>query len=180
MAIDKTPEEQAEEHAMASVIESAEGSMPTYEEALKCPDWPKWEDAISKELESLKASGTYQLVERPPGANVVGLKWVLRIKKNSAGEVEKYKARLVARGFTQIYGVDYYKHMHLWQDLRHSEFFLLSQHVTIGPSIHSTLIQPFLTVNLRRTKSFTSSSHPDMRPRILSTGYGGYGKHCMA
>ena len=107
--IDETPEEQAEEHAMASVIESAEGSMPTYEEALKRPDWPKWEDAISKELESLKASGTYQLVERPPGANVVGSKWVLRIKKNSAGEVEKYKARLVARGFTQIYGVDYYE-----------------------------------------------------------------------
>ena len=49
------------------------------------------------------------MVERPPGANVAGSKWVLRIKKNSAGEVEKYKARLVARGFTQIYGVDYYE-----------------------------------------------------------------------
>ena len=36
-------------------------------------------------------------------------KWVLKIKKNAAGEFDKYKARLVARGFTQIYGVDYYK-----------------------------------------------------------------------
>ena len=36
------------------------------------------------------------------------LKWVFRIKKNAAGEIDKYKARLVARGFTQIYGVDYY------------------------------------------------------------------------
>ena len=34
---------------------------------------------------------------------------VFRIKKNSAGEIEKYKARLVARGFTQIYGIDYYE-----------------------------------------------------------------------
>ena len=105
----KVIDETIEEHAMASVIEGTEGSMPTYEEALKRPDWPKWEEAISKELGSLKASGTWELVERPPGANVVGSKWVLRIKKNSAGEVEKYKARLVARGFTQIYGVDYYE-----------------------------------------------------------------------
>ena len=97
------------EHAMASVIESADGSMPSYEEALKRPDWPKWEEAIIKELDSLKRTGTYELVKRPPNTNVVGSKWVLRIKKNSAGEVEKYKARLVAKGFTQIYGVDYYE-----------------------------------------------------------------------
>ena len=94
---------------MASVIESMEGSSPTYEEALKRPDWPKWSDAIDKELDSLKKTGTFELVERPPEANVVGSKWVLRIKKDSAGEILKYKARLVAKGFTQIYGVDYYE-----------------------------------------------------------------------
>ena len=97
------------EHAMASVVEMTEGLMPTYEEALKRPDWPKWEDAINKELDSLKASGTWELVRRPRDINVIDSKWVLRIKKNAAGEIEKYKARLVARGFTQIYGVDYYE-----------------------------------------------------------------------
>ena len=40
---------------------------------------------------------------------MIDSKWVLRIKKNSAGEIDKYKARLVARGFTQIYGIDYYE-----------------------------------------------------------------------
>jgi hypothetical protein len=40
---------------------------------------------------------------------VVSSKWVLRIKKNAAGEIEKHKARLVARGFTQIHGIDYYE-----------------------------------------------------------------------
>ena len=40
---------------------------------------------------------------------MVSSKWVLRIKKNAAGEIEKYKARLVARGFTQIHGIDYYE-----------------------------------------------------------------------
>jgi hypothetical protein len=47
------------------------------------------------------------MVERPPGANVVDSRWVLRVKKNAAGEIEKYKARLVAKGFTQIYGIDF-------------------------------------------------------------------------
>lgn len=98
-----------EEMAMASVIGGSEGLEPTYAEARRRPDWPKWQEAIQKELDSLKANGTWELVERPDNANVVDSKWVFRIKKNAAGEIEKYKARLVARGFTQIYGVDYYQ-----------------------------------------------------------------------
>jgi transposase InsO family protein len=104
--VDETSQE---EFAFAAVVESVEGLMPTYHEARKRPDWPKWEQAINKELDNLKASGTWELVKRPPGVNVVDCRWVLRIKKNAAGEIEKYKARLVAKGFTQIYGVDYYE-----------------------------------------------------------------------
>ena len=99
----------AEEYAMATVIESVEGLMPSYEEVRKRSDWPKWEEAIQKELSMLEKSDTWKLAKRPPEANVVGCKWVFRIKKNAAGEIEKYKARLVAKGFTQIYGVDYYE-----------------------------------------------------------------------
>ena len=99
----------AEEYAMATVIESAEGLMPSYEEVCKRSDWPKWEEAIQKELSMLKKSGTWKLTKRPPEANVVGCKWVFHIKKNTAREIEKYKAHLVAKGFTQIYGVDYYE-----------------------------------------------------------------------
>jgi len=51
----------------------------------------------------------WSVVERPKDMNVVSSKWVLRIKKNTAGEIEKYKARLVARGFTQIHSIDYYE-----------------------------------------------------------------------
>jgi hypothetical protein len=97
------------DHAMATVIDSAQGLTPTYAEERRRPDWPKWEEAIQKELKGLDESGTWRLVKRPPDANVVDSKWVLKIKKNAAGEIDKYKARLVARGFTQIYGVDYYE-----------------------------------------------------------------------
>jgi hypothetical protein len=98
-----------EDFAMAAVTAGVEGLEPTFEEARKRPDWSKWEEAIKAELVALERIGTWSLTERPPGANVVGSKWVLRIKKNAAGEIEKYKARLVAKGFTQIYGVDFYE-----------------------------------------------------------------------
>ena len=49
------------------------------------------------------------MVEQPAGANIVDSQWVLCIKKNAAGEVEKYKARLVAKGFTQIYSINFYE-----------------------------------------------------------------------
>ena len=104
------------DYAMATVISDAEGLEPSYEEAKRRLDWPKWKEAIKKELDSLEKMGTWQLVKRPPNTNVVGSKWVLRIKKNSAGEIEKYKARLVAKGFTQIYGITTTRPMHLLQD----------------------------------------------------------------
>ena len=72
-------------------------------------DWPKWQEAISSELASLKANKTWSLVKRPAGTNIINCKWVLRIKKNAAGEIEKYKARLVAKGFTQIHGINFYE-----------------------------------------------------------------------
>src|SRR6202522_895751 len=98
-----------EDFAMATVMASAEGIEPTYEEAKRRSDWPRWHEAIQVELNNLKTSGTWELVKRPPDTNVVDCRWVLHIKKNAASEIEKYKARLVAKGFTQIYGVDYYE-----------------------------------------------------------------------
>ena len=98
-----------EEYVMATVMGSTEDIMPMYKEAQKHSDWPKWEEAIQVELKNLQDSGTWKLVKHPAGANIVDCHWVLCIKKNAAGEIEKYKAQLVAKGFTQIYGIDYYK-----------------------------------------------------------------------
>ena len=64
--------------------------------------------AIQEELDNLSKAKTWTIVERPRGKNIVRNKWVFRYKKDSAGKVEWYKARLVTKGFTQIFGVDYY------------------------------------------------------------------------
>lgn len=62
---------------------------------------------MQKALNALREAKTWDIVKKPPGKNVIGCKWVFRIKKDAQGKIEKYKARLIARGFTQAHGVDY-------------------------------------------------------------------------
>jgi hypothetical protein len=77
-------------------------------EAKRRPEWPYWEKAIREELKTLEDAGTWELTSLPEGANVVGSKWVFRIKRDASGQVVRYKARLVAQGFSQVEGVDYF------------------------------------------------------------------------
>jgi hypothetical protein len=98
------------EFGMAAAIAEAEAIDPTtVDEAKRRADWPKWEDAIQVELNALKKAGTWRIVEKPQGRNIVECKWVLHLKKDATGNIERYKARLVAKGFTQVQGVDYYE-----------------------------------------------------------------------
>jgi hypothetical protein len=89
-------------------VQEAEGDPKTVQEAKARPDWPRWKEAMDKEIGSLEQAKTWATVRRPPGKNIVGCKWVFRLKRKADGSVDKYKARLVARGFTQIHGVDYF------------------------------------------------------------------------
>ena len=77
-------------------------------EAKRRPDWPLWEQAIREELDTLHTAGTWTLEHAPPGANVIGSKWVFKAKKDASGKVVCYKARLVAQGFSQVEGIDYF------------------------------------------------------------------------
>ena len=96
------------ECALAAETADAEALEPRMlAEAKRRPDWPQWEKAIQEELATLNAAGTWRLEEAPPGANIIGCKWVFKAKKDAAGNIARYKARLVAQGFSQIGGVDY-------------------------------------------------------------------------
>ena len=98
-------------YAMYAGVAEAEALEPcTVDKARKQLDWPHWDEAIKAELKSLDGAHTWDVIPRlPKGTNIVDCKWVFKIKKNSASEIDKYKARLVARGFIQVQGVDYYE-----------------------------------------------------------------------
>ena len=62
---------------------------------------------MDEEITALITRGTWELVPRTNGAIVVTCRWVYTVKYKADGSIDRYKARLVARGFTQTYGVDY-------------------------------------------------------------------------
>ncbi|KAK9060122.1 hypothetical protein SSX86_020826 [Deinandra increscens subsp. villosa] len=68
---------------------------------------PHWMQAMNEEMYALIKNNTWTLVPRPKTSNVVGSKWLFRTKYHSDGSIERHKARLVARGFTQIPGMDF-------------------------------------------------------------------------
>jgi hypothetical protein len=79
-----------------------------YNEAINDPVYGKeWQAAIHAEIDALVANNTWREEKAPKGTNIVSTKWVFTTKTNPDGSLERFKARLVARGFSQVYGEDY-------------------------------------------------------------------------
>jgi hypothetical protein len=78
-----------------------------FRESMNCPEKDDWMKAMNSEIESLKENGTWTLVKLPQGRKAVGSKWVYKLKHNASDGSYIYKARLVAQGYSQKYGIDY-------------------------------------------------------------------------
>ena len=91
----------------AAAAETVDSDPKTYKQALRSEDSDRWKDAMNDEYNSLTKHNTWDLVDLPEGKNLVGCKWVYKTKRNSFGEIDRYKARLVAQGYSQEYGVDF-------------------------------------------------------------------------
>ena len=74
---------------------------------LSTPEKAHWLDALEKEMMSLQENEVWEMVELPKGRKPVGCKWVFKAKTKVDGEVEWYKARLVAQGLSQKVSMDY-------------------------------------------------------------------------
>ncbi|KAL4017383.1 hypothetical protein IC575_020935 [Cucumis melo] len=76
----------------------------TFDEAIQDE---KWKIAMDREIDAIRRNETWELMELPTNKQALGVKWVYRTKLKSDGNVEKYKARLVVKGYKQEYGLDY-------------------------------------------------------------------------
>ena len=86
-----------EDHEPQSIIECQQRN-----------DWPKWQEAIQSELNSLaKREDFGPIVQTPNGIKSVNYKWIFVRKRNEKNEIQRYKARLVAQGFSQRLDIDY-------------------------------------------------------------------------
>lgn len=96
----------SEEGDMVQLAMLAETEPVSVKEALSQEHWKK---TMIEELESIEKNETWRLVKLPTDKKCIDVKWVFKTKLKPDGQVEKYKARLVARGFLQKYGHDYYE-----------------------------------------------------------------------
>ncbi|KZT28913.1 hypothetical protein NEOLEDRAFT_1225147, partial [Neolentinus lepideus HHB14362 ss-1] len=107
--------EDALDYAFESVVQTAfkgeeHTSEPqTFREVMQHPEEERqqWLKAAQDEIQSLVENGTFELVECPPGRKAIGSRWVFKVKRNADGSIERYKGRLVAKGFSQRPGFDY-------------------------------------------------------------------------
>lgn len=91
----------------ARVAKAVDREPNTYTEAINAPDGEQWKLAIAVELNAHIRNNTWRLVPKRDGLREISAKWIFKIKRDANGNVDRYKARFVARGFTQIEGVDY-------------------------------------------------------------------------
>jgi hypothetical protein len=84
-----------------------EGDPTSYEEAMRSPHSSKWREVMEDEMRSMSANQVWKLEEIPKGAQTVGCKWVYKIKHDSKWNIDRFKARLMAKGFTQRERIDY-------------------------------------------------------------------------
>lgn len=84
------------------------GDEPTsFDEAIRSTDSHEWRKAMKKEYDSLTKLNTWTLTVLPEGRKTIKCRWVYKKKHNSKNQVERYRARLVAKGFSQKQGIDY-------------------------------------------------------------------------
>ncbi|GJX47713.1 retrotransposon protein, putative, ty1-copia subclass [Tanacetum coccineum] len=93
---------EVEEHSLGDLNEPT-----SYKAAMLDSESNKWIDAMNAEIQSMMDNMVWVLVDLPPGCKTVGSKWLFKKKTDMDGIVHTYKACLVAKGYTQLYGVDY-------------------------------------------------------------------------
>ena len=79
-----------------------------FKATVSSPDAPYWKEVINSEIESIMQNHTWELVDLPYGCQNLRCKWIFNRKIKADGSIEKYKARLVVKGYKQNESLDYF------------------------------------------------------------------------
>ena len=99
-----TGNESDEDEDVVNMVEVNSSDPVSFEEAEKSL---KWREAMNEKIRAIERNETWELTELPRGAKCIGVKWIYKTKLNEVGEASKYKARIVAKGYSQEHGIDY-------------------------------------------------------------------------
>ncbi|PKU76067.1 Retrovirus-related Pol polyprotein from transposon TNT 1-94 [Dendrobium catenatum] len=147
----------------------------TYAEASK---FLEWRQAMAAEFLALQTQGTWTLIPRPPNSSILGCKWTYRTKRHSDGSIAKYKARLVAQGNHQEYGLDYTETFSPVVKLPTIRILLaialhrdwpVHQMDVANAFLHGSLNE---TVYMSQPKGFEDNNNPDYVCRLNKAIYG--------
>jgi len=104
----QVPEEATHQvHAMLVTNDIVEPA--NFQEAVSGKYAQKWKDAILAEFEAHEKNGTWKIVPKPERKSLLSTKWVFKVKTLPNGQIDRFKARLVARGFEQRAGLDFFE-----------------------------------------------------------------------
>ncbi|KAH9670456.1 hypothetical protein KPL70_016992 [Citrus sinensis] len=92
---------------VAYCLLTEDGEPSTFHEALESSDIALWMTAMQEEIEALHKNKTWELVPLPRGRKAIGNKWIYKVKRDGNDQVERYRARLVVKGYAQKEGIDF-------------------------------------------------------------------------
>ncbi|SAM85776.1 uncharacterized protein UBRO_20929 [Ustilago bromivora] len=105
-----SPDTSIEEHELElntnSQCDAVLHNLALIPQAKASPNWLKWEDAINIELDLLINTGTWTIIDLPQGRKPILARWVFKTKRDADNNISKFKAQLVACGYSQVHGVD--------------------------------------------------------------------------
>ena len=97
------------ESTESALIVLAKDEPNMYQDVMKSPDSQKWLQACCLKYDTIMGYSSWELVKRPPEVNIIRCRWTFRVKWDNLGQIDKYKARLVTQGFSQVTGLDFSK-----------------------------------------------------------------------
>ncbi len=103
--VDKSDAHVSYAYAAISIDDIVE--LTTYKQAVKSPLCDKWKTAMKDEIQSLKDNNTWDIVNMPSDQHVLKECWVYKVKRDAHGQVSRYKAHWVVKGYEQQFDIDY-------------------------------------------------------------------------